>query len=221
MDTLSFENIFGNVSSLEEFSGLNAITINGITLAVLIILCMGDVLICLCGTIICCCIYRWSKAKSRKSYQLQPVQRNSTHTVPMSKRLSRLSTTGGVEMVWVQNSQPLDIPNSDNLNTYPIDERYIDHKDHTGYVPMASATYKDDLKNYDDVMNVNRNFYSNAPNMYPDQGVYDDVMNQKSYSNAPNMNPDKGVYDDVTNVKPAGYENVLSVRMEQYNDRLI
>ena len=31
---------------------------------------------------------------------------------------------------------------------------------------MASATYKDDLKNYDDVMNVNRNFYSNAPNMY-------------------------------------------------------
>ena len=86
---------------------------------------------------------------------------------------------------------------------------------------MASATYKDDLKNYDDVMNVNRNFYSNAPNMYPDQGVYDDVMNQKSYSNAPNMNPDKGVYDDVTNVKPAGYENVLSVRMEQYNDRLV
>ena len=31
---------------------------------------------------------------------------------------------------------------------------------------MASATYKDDLKNYDDVMNVNRNFYSNAPSTY-------------------------------------------------------
>ena len=47
----------------------------------------------------------------------------------------------------------------------------------------------------------------------------DDVINQKSYSNAPNMNPDSD--DDVTNVKPAGYENVLSVRMEQYNDRLV
>ena len=86
---------------------LTVYSIDGITLAVLIILCVGDVLICLCGTIICCCIYRRSKARSRKSYQLHPVVRNSTHIVPM-KRLSRLSTTGGVEMVWVQNIQALD-----------------------------------------------------------------------------------------------------------------
>ena len=64
---------------------------------------------------------------------------------------------------------------------------------------MASATYKEDANNYDDVINVTRNLYFNTPN----------------------MDPDKGVYDDISNVKPAKYENVLSNRMEQHDDRLV
>ena len=66
---------------------------------------------------------------------------------------------------------------------------------------MNSAVYKEDDKNYDDIVNVNRNLYSNAPSMNPDKDVYDDVLNQNPTSHAPNMNPDKGVYDDITNVK--------------------
>ena len=85
-----------------------------ITLAVLITLCLCDVLIASCGCLFCCCMCYRNRSKNNNSYQLNNVQRSSI-TYPKISRLSRVSssTAGGVEMEWVETqrySQSSDIP---------------------------------------------------------------------------------------------------------------
>ncbi|KAI6650641.1 hypothetical protein LOD99_7691 [Oopsacas minuta] len=114
MDTLSFDNLFGNTSVLQMLTGFDAVAINGATVTVLICLCLGDVLICCCGCLLCCCVWRNARSSHMSSYTIKPIiQRKSTYNMPAMSRLSRISNSGIVEMEWVQNhksSEASDIP---------------------------------------------------------------------------------------------------------------